>query len=172
MRNQKNTTKFIELLLESHRIPVWGLALLMSQCLWSSPSMNVSENEYKGSSHTRQTAQVATSRLARSRLPCPWTLLDRFGRLYTTNSLQANVVALSHLIGVASSSVSYILPGILPVYIVKYIACIYCQVYCQQQYVSWLWNTFSSSKSCLQAKSTDLVGMPHFLTWSSNHRER
>ena len=148
MRNQKNITKLIELLLESYRIQVWGLALLMSQCLWSSPSMNVNENEYKGSSHTRQTAQVATSRLARSRLPCPWTLLDRFGRLYTTNS-QAYVVALSHLIGVAFSSVSYILPGILSVYIVKYITYIYCQVYCQQQHVSWLPNAFSSSKSCL-----------------------
>ena len=112
------------------------------------------------------------------RLPCPWTLLDRFGRLYTTTS-QAYVVALSHLIGVASSSVSYTLPGILPVYIVKYIACIYCQVYCQQQHVSWLPNAFSSCKSCLQAKSRDLVGMSHFLTWSTscslwsaNHRER
>ena len=57
-----------------------------------------------------------------------------------------------------------LLPGILPVYIVKYIACIYCQIYCQQQHVSWLPNAFSSCKSCLQAKSTDLVGMPHFLT--------
>ena len=77
-------------------------------------------------------------------------------------------MALSHLIGVASSSVSYTLPGILPVYIVKYIACIYCQVYCQQQHVSWLPNAFSSTKSCLQAESTDLVGMSHFLTWSTS----
>ena len=99
------------------------------------------------------------------RLPCPWTLLDRFGRLYTTNS-QAYVVALSHLIGVASLSV--ISSSILPAYIVKYIACIYCQVYCQQQHVSWLPNAFSSSKSCLQAESTDLVGMSHFLTWSTS----
>ena len=30
MRNQKNIIKLIELLLESQRIPVWGLALLMS----------------------------------------------------------------------------------------------------------------------------------------------